>query len=534
MSTIVVAARRRLRFDPGLLNLRAAAVLMAGVLASFGSALLLERLAGLHADVVVLAVALSVPLGRARPGGALRRRLVSYLLLPVVALGASRVGMLMVQHAALGDVLFAAVVSGSIWVRRFGPWAARAGTLVALPFLAMLVVPVPLTPGDARSLWTAVIALIAVGCAGLARFVAERTGVVPRVAATDMAPATAPAAAPARPGRRFAASTRMAAQMGVALGGAFVVGHLAFGHHWPWVVLTAFIVSSGNRGRGDVVYKAALRLVGAVGGTVCATLLAGTFPPGDKRAIVAIFLVLAVGSWLRAVSYAYWAACVSAMLAFLYGFIGEAGSSLLAGRLLGIVVGAVIAVAAAWLVLPVRSIDVLRRRTADALGALADVLRASRGDPADLGRQRARFDQAVRLLDQIAPPLLARRWLARRWRAGPHPADLITGVRRCAGPVAAIARLGTADPAALGRPDVAGLGVQVALQVGAVRRTLGRRPDAPAPAPDPPGPIDGDELGRAFADLAAAVADLHIAAAGTVPARPVAAAAGRVPASRAD
>ena len=41
-----------------------------------------------------------------------------------------------------------------------------------------------------------------------------------------------------------------------------------FGSHWIWVVLTAYIVCSGNRGRGDVVHKSAIRVIGAACGTL--------------------------------------------------------------------------------------------------------------------------------------------------------------------------------------------------------------------------------------------------------------------------
>jgi uncharacterized membrane protein YccC len=273
----------------------------------------------------------------------------------------------------------------------------------------------------------------------------------------------------------------MALQMGVALGLAFLLGHLAFPRHWAWVVITAFIVSSGNRGRGDVVHKGVLRLVGAAAGTVAATLLGSAFPAGDKVAIVVIFAVLALGTWLRSISYAYWAGCVTAVLALLYGYFGQRGASLLGGRLAGILLGAGIAVAVAWLVLPVRTTDVLRRWIADALAVLTDLLRAARNDPAGLGWQQARFAAAVRQLDQIAAPLAARRRLTRRWRPGPHHADVIDGIRRGAEPVATIARLGAADPGALARPDVASRSAGVALAVGAARRSLAGRAEPAAP-----------------------------------------------------
>jgi hypothetical protein len=47
-----------------------------------------------------------------------------------------------------GDALFVAALGGSIWIRRFGTAAAQAGTLVALPFIALLTTPVVAAPGS--------------------------------------------------------------------------------------------------------------------------------------------------------------------------------------------------------------------------------------------------------------------------------------------------------------------------------------------------------------------------------------------------
>jgi uncharacterized membrane protein YccC len=238
--------------------------------------------------------------------------------------------------------------------------------------------------------------------------------------------------------------------MMVALAAAFAVGRVVFPAHWVWPVLTAFIVCSGNRGRADVVYKGVLRMIGALVGTVLATaLVVGVFAPGADTSIVAIFVILTVATWLRPFNYAYWAGCVTAALAFLYGYFGQTGTGLLYTRLEGILYGGLIAIAASWLILPVRTADVLRRRRADALAVLADFLAAIRNEPAQLDRHLARFDRAVQQLDQIAPPLVAHRLLTRWWRAGTHQADTVDAIRRCAPPMHAIVQ---ADRAAAGEP----------------------------------------------------------------------------------
>src|SRR4029079_1497841 len=133
--------------------------------------------------------------------------------------------------------------------------------------------------------------------------------------------------------RGVRASTRMACQMAVELAAAFAIGHRAYHEHWPWAVLTAFIVCSGARGRADVLYKGILRGLGAAAGTVIATSIADAFPPNDRWSVVLIFTVLGLAGWLREISYVWWAGSVTAALSLLYGYFGQSASSLLQTRL---------------------------------------------------------------------------------------------------------------------------------------------------------------------------------------------------------
>jgi hypothetical protein len=229
----------------------------------------------------------------------------------------------------------------------------------------------------------------------------------------------------------------MALQMAAALAGAFAAGRSAFGFHWTWTVLTAFIVSSGNRGRGDVTQKAVLRIGGAVGGTLIATVLANAFPAHDNWSVVVIFAVLAVAVWLRPISYAFWAAGMTAALALLYGFFGEQGSHLLLERLEGILLGAVIAVAAAWLVLPIRNVDVIRRHLAIALGEIARRVSADGPDVWFPPESTARVRAAVRTAEPTAGSVRWLRVLPLRWRAGLPYAVASRELATCAeGPMA--------------------------------------------------------------------------------------------------
>jgi fusaric acid resistance family protein len=430
---------------------RAAVVAMVGALLSFWSVRDLAGAAHQSLDLIVLAVALGITLGRLPAG---RVPLAGAALLPAFALVAAEADALLAAYPTLGDAAFTVALAATVWVRRFGVLAGRLGTLAALPFIATLILPLPQPHTPAYPLWTALAAAITAGWVVLVRAIAG-TGPVGRSAA---------------PSAR--SSTRMAVQLAVALGGAFAVGRVVLPGHWVWPVLTAYIVCSGNRGRADVAYKGVLRMAGALAGTVAATPLIGLFAAGGGGAIAVILAVLAVAVWLRPASYAYWAGCVTAALALLYGYFGQTAGSLLHTRLAGIACGGLIAVTACWLVLPVRTSDVLRRRTADALAALADTL-AARDDAA-----HGRLARAVRGVEELAPPLVAARRLVRR---GPHPADAVAAVRRCA-----------AAPA----PDGPGRAAAIRT-VGGLRRAL-----AGGPVPAVP---EAGELGVALGQLAAAL-----------------------------
>ncbi|MGW2540395.1 FUSC family protein, partial [Kitasatospora sp. NPDC001574] len=374
MSKYFSGLRRAVRFDPGLLLLRETAVTTAAMLAAYGSALLIEHLAHLRVDVVVQAVVLAATAARVQLTADRYDRLLGLAVLPAAAAGAAEVGRLMTLHPNLGDVLFTLGTALPIWVRRFGPRAGRAGGLLVLPLIALLVMPPdagPL-PGHDHTLWVALIALVSGAWVATAQAVAVRTGLVPapvRPPAPAPEPADPGGAAPEpRPAARWRplVHTQMALQMAGAVGGAFLAGRAVWPDHWAWVVLTAFIVCSGARGRADVLFKGLLRAVGAAAGTVVATAVAGSFGPHEDAAVVLIFAVLALATWLRELSYAYWAGCVTAVLSLLYGWFGQGSDDLLRTRLAAIGLGAAVGIAAAWLVLPLRTRDVLRRRTADA------------------------------------------------------------------------------------------------------------------------------------------------------------------------
>ncbi|WP_075016055.1 FUSC family protein [Actinacidiphila rubida] len=211
--------------------------------------------------------------------------------------------------------------------------------------------------------------------------------------------------------------TRLTAQLAAAMAAAFAVGHLAFPHRWTWTVITAFVVCSAARSRGDVVHRSGLRVAGAFTGAIIGTLVAHLVAGEAPLAVVVILGFLLAGVWLRDVTYAAWAFCVTSMLAVLYTMDGERGAALLVQRPEGILLGSACGIAAACFVLPLRTETVLRGRAARALHVLQDLLGAARADepqPAEIRRLARAFDRATRDLTQAAAPARAHRSLIHR------------------------------------------------------------------------------------------------------------------------
>jgi hypothetical protein len=409
----------------------------------------------------VLAVVLSLSLSRSHLDRDLRGRLEAAVVLPLVGLVAIGVGMLLRQTPWVGALTFVAGMFLSIWLRNFGPMTRRAGHLIALPLVTLLTVPhVHAAHSGALPvlLVPIVVALLALFWVTLFHLLGRRLGLLP--------PITAPSHAHATPtqerGLRPTASTRMAIQMAVALTLSFVVGYLCFAERWAWIVLTAFIVHSGNRGRLDVAYKSGLRVLGAAAGTVLAMSLSFHAQANPGTTGVWILAALFFGVWLRPLGYAWWALFVTLALALLQGFEPQPPGMLLWQRLEEIVIGAVIGLASAWLVLPVRSTDVLRRRLADALAAMAEAT-----DPATPERSPARVAKALDELADMAAPFRAARRITQGFRAI-QPADWVDTLLACRAPAIEV----------IARGETPG---RLRQAIGAARKSL-REPDTLLPA----------------------------------------------------
>jgi len=392
---------------------------MAAVLAAFLIVYGLCAVLRVDPSAAVLAAVLALTMTRGTEPPTLSATLMRLIALPLVAAAAAAIGLVLHASPWIGAALFCGGMFLSIWLRRFGDRASAIGRTVALPLVAILVVPVHVAGGRGRLvdlLLVIAAGVVAVLCASVASAFGKRSETVPREQrrAADDAP--------------MPVSTRMALQMLVALAASFAIGLLALPAHWPWIVLTAFIVCSGAAGRGDALYKGLQRLAGAVGGTVLAALIPHVAMPTPTIAATVIFAILFVGMWLRTINYAYWAASATLLFALLQPAQAVAGWALFGARLECILIGAICAVLAAWFVYPIRTEAVVRLRLATALGALGELLASGPGD-ADRSTKRARFEHHARQLERAAPPVeLHRRMVGPDARAE-HPATWIANAR---------------------------------------------------------------------------------------------------------
>lgn len=439
--------------------LREAVVTMLAMLATLAGAMAIDPEPG----PAVLAVVLCLSFSRSHLDRNLRGRLEAAVALPIVGLLATGVGMLLLHQPWLGAAVFVGGMFTSIWLRRFGSMAARAGSLIALPFVAILTTPYIPTRQVGPLLAIAVpiiVALMALLSVAIMHALARRLKILPP-AHTEVR-FTAPPRANSASAMRPSASTRMAIQMAVALAASFLVGYVFFAERWAWIVLTAFIVNSGNRGRLDVAYKSVLRVLGAATGTAMALLVSLQVGAHDGSTVALILAAVFFGIWLRPLGYAWWALFVTLALALLQGFEGASAQQILGLRLEEIVIGAVIGVASAWLVYPVRSTAVLRRRIADALALLADMF-----DPATASRHPGEWSAALIRVGEVAPAFRASRLLTRHVRSW-QAADWIDALLACADPATELMNYGAVP-------------VDVRKAIGAARKAM-REPEQLLPA----------------------------------------------------
>ncbi|HEY4153129.1 MAG TPA: FUSC family protein [Pseudolysinimonas sp.] len=379
----------------------------------------------------VLGAMLCLSLSRSQLERDWRGRMEAFVALPVIGLLAAGVGALLLNERIIGAAVYVVAMFLSVYLRRFGPVPRRIGSLLALPFIALLVAPSPVPPGASgpgNVLVPALVALIAFGWVTIFQALGMLLRALPRPRAEAAETASGPAFR--RPPRRAEGAprvdptTRLALQMALSLALAFAIGFLFFAERWAWVVLTVVVVAVGNTGRADVLYKGIQRLVGAAVGTVLALLAlllpTAAFGAPSPATLLLLLVVLFVAVFARPFGYLWWALLFTLALAVLQGFTpsadgGGSGGFLLGERLEEILLGSVLALAVAWFLLPVRSENTVRRRLAELLAAFQERLAAQTPETA------GQLADAEKSLKKVSAPYDTWRRIrrgARRPRAG--------------------------------------------------------------------------------------------------------------------
>ncbi|HEY1773000.1 MAG TPA: FUSC family protein [Gammaproteobacteria bacterium] len=406
--------------------LRLAIASMAAVLLSFGATYALCLGLGVNASPAILAAALSMGLMRRPEKLEPRALLMKLLALPVIAFAAGLVGFAFLKLPALGAVLFTGGIVLSILLRKYGERGSAIGRVIALPMITILAVPPAHIEGAHSRLMLPLLVIAAGVIASLSTFAISRFAARFGVVAESEVPNRVRPPAARSSGPHIA--VRMALQMLTALILAFVIGMTLFPEHWFWIVLTAFIVCSGTVDRGGAVYKGVLRLTGAIGGALAATSVAYISFPNPQVYAAAVFFILFLGIWLRQINYAYWAGCATLIFALLQETRSLGMVPLLEVRVLCIVIGALCGVAATWFVYPVRTEQLVKKRVAEALSALRELLGHKPGSPEYQSSLLALHHHAAEL-EQIAPPVRLHHRLFGAKDPDRHPATWLQHMR---------------------------------------------------------------------------------------------------------
>jgi uncharacterized membrane protein YccC len=177
--------------------------------------------------------------------------------------------------------------------------------------------------------------------------------------------------------RHLSPSTRQTIQVGIATSLAIVVGELVSPARWYWAVLTAFLVFAGTTSRGDVLSRGSQRTIGTIGGVLAGMGLAVLVSGHELPALLVMFGCAFFAIYVFPISQAGLALGITAVLAVLYGLIGQFSVQTLVLRIEETAVGAAMGVLAAYLVLPKRTREAFGEALDDMVDAVDAVLAGS-------------------------------------------------------------------------------------------------------------------------------------------------------------
>ncbi|MEV6564752.1 FUSC family protein [Streptomyces kronopolitis] len=322
--------------DPGRLRLRGAVRSVFGI----GLAVTVCGLAG-HSLVAAVLGGLGALLALFTVTDAtVRGQLVTTALLPAVGFPVLAAAALLHDHPVARDAAFLAVVGAGVYARRWGPRGHALGVFAFMTFFAAQFLHAE--PARLPELYAALaLALLASSTVRFGLWCYERR--------------LPPAAAPAPPGGRGLAriTTRQAIQATAGAGFALLAGQLLSDQRWYWAVGATWWIFVNTTSRGETLVRGFRRALGTVLGIalglVVAVPLHGAVVPTLALLAVSVFGIF----YTAAVSYTWMMLAVTLLAGLLYGLLGVLDPALLALRLAETGVGALGAVLAVLLVLPV-------------------------------------------------------------------------------------------------------------------------------------------------------------------------------------
>jgi len=209
----------------------------------------------------------------------------------------------------------------------------------------------------------------------------------------------------------LALSTRQAVQVGVATSLAIVGGELISPSRWYWAVIAAFVVFAGTSSRGDVLTRGRDRVIGTVGGVVAGMALAFVVDGAVVPTLVLLLVCLFLAIYTVRISPGLLAFWITALLALLYGLIGQFSVETLVLRIEETAIGAALGILAGFLILPTGTREAFGTALDEVVDATYAVLDAAverilgrpvAVAPVELARD---LDAALGVLRQRAHPL---------------------------------------------------------------------------------------------------------------------------------
>ncbi|MDJ0463712.1 FUSC family protein [Streptomyces sp. H27-C3] len=322
--------------DPGRVRLRFAARGVLGI----GLAVVVCGLAGhsLTASITGGLAALLALFTVADPtirGQAVTTALLPAVGFPVLALAAALHDGPLARNAA-----FLVIVGVGVYARKWGP---RGHALGIFGFMTFFVTQFLHTvPGQLLELYGSL--LLALASSSAVRFVFwcyERSVVVPAVPVISA-------------GRGLArVTTRQAVQAAIAGAFALGIGQFLSEDRWYWAVGTVWWAFVNTTSRGETLVRGFRRVLGTLVGIAVAMGIAVPLHGAPLPTAVLLAICVFAIFYTAAVSYSWMMLAVTLMTGLLYGMLDVLDAELLALRLAQTGVGALGAVLAVLLILPV-------------------------------------------------------------------------------------------------------------------------------------------------------------------------------------